>query len=158
MNEYVTVWQSFFALIGVSVASLLYSLGGRSNKVLWRRILSALVLASVAITLSALRHHFLLLQLTIFPLLFVGFSMGYGGDAPWYKVVRRTIYALGVVSSGLVFCLTIGGNAYILLVPHIGVGLWSVWLGTRNPLEAAAEESLICTLLNVCLVFYPFVT
>jgi len=74
------------------------------------------------------------------------------------KIFRRTLYALTVCSSGLLFCLSVGGNTWLLLPLHLGVGAWSIWLGIRNPIHAAAEEGLVCVLLCLGLISYPFVT
>ena len=157
MNEYTTIWQGFFGLIGLSLASLLYAIGGRSQK-LWRRLGGAAMLAAVVNTLLLWRGMWDPWALCVFPLLFIGFSMGYGADTMWMKVTRRTIYAFGVLSAGLLLAFLYGGNAWWILVPHVGVGLWSVWLGVKNPVEAAFEEMWICALLNMGLIAYPFVT
>ena len=83
--------------------------------------------------------------------------MGYsGGDDVAKKILRRSLYALGVMSSGLLCAFILGGGAWILFAVHIGIGLFSVFLGTKNLLPAAVEEPLICVLLNLILVCYPF--
>lgn len=156
MNEYVVVWQSFLALIGLSVASLLYSLGGRSGK--WRRrVLGASVLAGTVNGLCLWRGIWEPWILALFVALFAGFSMGYGADNLGMKFIRRGVYASGVLSSGLIMAMLLGGNAWILFVPHVFVGIWSIWLGVKNPIAAAAEETLVCAVLNLFLVFYPFI-
>jgi hypothetical protein len=156
MNEYTTVWQSFAALIGLSVACLLYSLGGRSKK--WiRRICGACVLSMTVNGLLFWRGMWNPWFLLILPSLVTGFSLGYGADQFWFKVIRRTVYAIGVLASGLIMAVILGGNAWWMFVPHVGVGLWSIWLGVKNPIDAPAEEALVCAALNLCLVFYPFI-
>jgi hypothetical protein len=45
----------------------------------------------------------------------------------------------------------------MVFVPHVGVGMWSIWLGVKNPIEASAEEVFICALLNIGLMMYGFV-
>lgn len=156
MNEYNTVYQFFGAMIGLSVAVLLYMLGGRKDKII-RRLGSATVLAITNNVLTVIRGIWSPWFLLMVPALFAGFSMGYGGDNTWTKVIRRFIYAVGVLACGLIFCFQLGGNAWILFVAHAGVGLWSIWLGVKNPIEAPAEEGLVCALLNVCLIAYPFI-
>jgi len=83
--------------------------------------------------------------------------LGYGATGEWMKIIRRSVYALGVLSAGLVMAIALGGNAWIVFVPHVGVGLWSIWLGTKNPIESAAEEVFICALLNIGLMMYAFI-
>ena len=73
------------------------------------------------------------------------------------KVIRRSIYAVGVCGAGLIYCLTFNGNAWLIFPLHIGVGIWSVWLGVKNPLHAKAEEFFISMLLNIGLIMYPFI-
>ena len=95
--------------------------------------------------------------MTIYPALCIGFSMGYGGDRPWIKFVRRFVYATGVLSAGVIMTLIIGGAAWVVLIPHIGIGVWSVWMGYKNPIESAAEEGAVCAMLNIGLLCYPFI-
>jgi len=98
-------------------------------------------------------------MLTIYPALITGFSMGYGdkGVGGYYKFARRLIYALGVLLSGLIMTIVLGGAAWAVFVPHVGIGLWSIWMGYKNPVEAAAEEGFICLILNAGLILYPFI-
>jgi hypothetical protein len=157
MNEYLTMWQSFIALILASVAALLYSWGGRKGK--WkRRFIGSFVLAFAVNGLLVWRGIWNPWVLGVWPLLAIGFSMRYGANETSLKVIRRSLYALMVMSAGLLLAVVYGGNAWVLFVPHVGIGLWSVWLGVKNPIDAASEETLICAALNLCLVFYPFIT
>lgn len=156
MNEYLTVWQAFLAMIGVSLACLFYSLGGRSDKWL-RRCIGSFILSFTVCGLLFWRGMWTWWALLVFPLLILGFSNGYGADSLWGKVLRRAIYALGVLASGLVFAIYFGGNAWMLFIPHLGIGAWSIFLGVKNPLYAPAEEVMVCAALNLGLVFYPFI-
>ncbi len=160
MNEYTTVWQGFLAMIGLSCACLLYSLGGRSRK--WkRRFVGSFILACTVNGLLFWRGLWFPLALTVYPALACGFSMGYGTNGSvggYLKFTRRFIYAIGVLLAGLILVLHFGGNGWILFVAHAGVGLWSIWLGMKNPIEAAAEEIFICALLCIGLVMYPFIS
>lgn len=74
------------------------------------------------------------------------------------KILRRSLYALGVMSSGLLCAFIIGHGAWIMLFVHIGVGAFSILLGTKNILPASVEEPLICVLLNLGLICYPFIS
>ncbi|RTL04635.1 hypothetical protein EKK58_10010 [Candidatus Dependentiae bacterium] len=156
MSEYVTVYQFFGSMIGLSIATLLYMLGGRKDKII-RRLGSATILAITNNVICLLRGAWSPWFLLMIPALFGGFSMGYGGDNTWTKFFRRLLYAVGVIGCGLIFCLVYGGKAWLLFVPHVGIGLWSIWLGIKNPIEAPAEEGLICSILNLILISYPYV-
>lgn len=157
MSEYTILWTAFGSLIGLSLACLLYALGGRSGK--WkRRFIGSLILASTVSICSFVMGKFSWWLLLTYPCLIFGFSMGYGADTTLWKIIRRSIYALCVISAGLVFCFVFGGNAWWVLPIHIGVGLFSVYLGVRNPIWASSEEIFVCALLNFGLCVYPFIS
>ena len=156
MSEYIILYQATGALLGVVLASFLYSLGGRAGK--WkRRFVASFVLAATVNVLCVLRGVWQPLMLAIWPILIGGFSLGYGADVLWLKVVRRLIYASAVLMAGVLMAFILGGNAWWVLIPHIGVGLFSVFLGVKNILPAALEEIMVCVLLNLFLITYPFV-
>ena len=139
--------------IALVAASTLYWIGGTFNK-LWRRLGSAIILFVTVMGISSYLgsySHYLWIML---PCLIGGFFMGYGGDG---KVLKRTLYALGVCGAGVVYCAVEGGRTWLILPLHIGVGVWSVWLGTKSIVHAKAEEGAICLLLNAGLILYPFV-
>ena len=156
MNEYYIGWVFTGSLLGLVIASTLYWLGGRNDKII-RRLGSALTLALTVNIASLCMGRWNPYLLIIFPLLFGGFSLGYGADLFWQKVIRRTIYALGVTFSGIIFCLTVSPNCFWILIPHIGIGLFSVYMGVKNPIHAVAEEGMICVALNLGLILYPFI-
>lgn len=79
MNEYTIVWTVFGSLIGLAIGSLLYMLGGRSHKII-RRLGGSFVIALTVNTSSAVMGNWDIWLLGIFPLLFLGFSMGYAVD------------------------------------------------------------------------------
>ncbi len=155
MSETMIGYLAFGTLIGLAVGCLFYMLGGREGK--WkRRFVGSLVIAGTSISASILMGKFSWYLLLAYPVLIAGMSLGYGGDTLITKFTRRLLFALGVCSAGLVYAFTFGGNAWLILVPHIGIGLWSIWLGIKNPIEAAAEEIFICAFLCLGLMMYPF--
>lgn len=159
MNEMTTVYQASLAMLALTVACFFYSWGGRSGK--WkRRFIGSFVLAGALNGLSLWRGMWDPWLLTIYPALIAGFSMGYGdkGRGGYIKFLRRLIYAVGVLLSGVICAFVFSGNAWYVLIPHVGVGLWSIWLGYKNPVEAAFEEVWICAILNMGLIAYPFIT
>src|SRR3990167_9148154 len=132
MSEYIILYQATGALLGVILASFLYSLGGRSGK--WkRRFVASFVLAATVNVLCVLRGVWQPLMLAVWPILIGGFSLGYGADVLWLKVVRRLVYALAVLMAGVLMAFILGGNAWWVLMPYIVVGLFSVFLGVKNP-------------------------
>jgi len=156
MSEYDIIWLASGSGIGLVIASTLYSIGGRAKKII-RRLGGALVLALTVNIISGFKGIWTGQLLLILPLLFAGFSMGYGADFVPMKILRRTLYMLGVCASGAIFIWSFGGNAWWVFIPHIGIGAWSIYLGVRNPIDAAAEEFFISMLLNLGLCMYPFI-
>ncbi len=156
MNEYTILYTAAGSMLGLSLATLLYALGGRSGK--WkRRFIASLILAATVNIASLVMGRFSFWLFLVFPALIAGFSMGYGADTLIWKIIRRTTYALSVIASGLIFCFVFGGNAWWVLPVHAGIGLFSVYLGVRNPIYAAAEEVFVCAVLNIGLCMYPFI-
>ena len=156
MSERLIGYMACLGLIGLVISCALYMEGGRKNKII-RRLGGAFVLALTVFLLSLFMGLWNYVFIVIFPLLFAGFSMGYGANIGYIKVIRRSVYALFICLSGLVICIVIGGNSWFILPLHVGVALWSVWLGVKNPMYAAAEEVFVCALLNIGLIMYPFI-
>jgi len=157
MNEYLTLYQAGLSGLGLVAFAFLYSLGGREGTTKgWRRFIATFVLTSTVNLISLWKgvwHPFLLLT---YPILVIGTSMGYGGDTLKTKLFKRTKVAVCIILAGLPFCFTLG--AWWLLLPHFGVGLWSVFYGVKNPIEAPSEEFFIAMLLGLGLIIYPFLS
>ena len=144
------------SIVGLALGCFLYMLGGRSGK--WkRRFVGSLVIATTVNACSYFMGNWSWHLILVYPALCIGFSLGYGADTLPLKILRRSIFALGVVGAGLVFCFTLGGKAWLVFTPHLGVALWTVFIGIKNTIHAAAEETFICLLLNAGLLIYPFV-
>lgn len=144
------------SLVGLAGGCFLYMLGGRKDKYL-RRFIGSLVIAGTSVIMSALMKRFSFWLLLTYPVIAAGMTIGYGANEVFLKILKRSLFAAGVASAGLVYCFVFGGNAWWVLIPHVGVGAWSVYLGVKNPLFASAEECFICALLNLGLLMYPFI-
>lgn len=156
MSEYITLYQVTGAGAALVAASFFYSLGGRSGK--WRRrFIASFILASTVNVICFLRGHWTPWMIFVYPILAGGFCLGYGAKKIGSKILKRLICASAVISAGVLLAFLIGGHAWDVLIPHVGVGLWSVYLGVRNPVEAPAEEFFICLLLNIGLMMCSFV-
>jgi len=79
MNEYTIVYLMFGSLIGLAVGSLFYMLGGRADKWLRRFIGSAIIATTVNVA-SFFMGVWNIWLIGVYPLLILGFSMGYGVD------------------------------------------------------------------------------
>lgn len=157
MSEYVLLYQITGAGLALVFASFLYSLGGREGK--WkRRFVASFVLSTTVCVCCLLRGIFSWWMLFTYPLLIGGFSLGYGGtDIPWQKVLKRLVYALACCMAGVLMAFLIRGNAFWVLPFHLGIGMFSIYLGVKNPLQAAGEEFIICMILNLPLITYAFI-
>ncbi len=155
MDEYITVYQVGIAGVGMVISGFLYSLGGRAGK--WfRRFIASFVIAATLNGLCAWRGIWSPWLLVVWPMLIGGFSLGYGAEQLGPKIIKRSIVVFACCSA-CVLCSVILGN-YWLLIPAIGVAAFSVFLGVKNPIEAAAEEFFVCLLLTMALFMYPFLS
>jgi len=156
MTERLIGYSAVISLLFLVVGCALYMEGGRSNK--WiRRFIGSLVIATGVNVAALMMGKWVWSLPLVYGPLAAGFCMGYGGDTLLRKWIRRSLFCLGVCSAGLVFCFTYGSNAWMVLPLHLGVGAWSIYLGIRNPIQAAAEETFVCALLNLGLMMYPFI-
>ena len=146
------------ALIGTIILAFgcyLYMLGGREGK--WkRRFVGSLIISSAVWIETLLLGYFNLWFLLVYPILATCFCLGYGGDSLPVKLFRRSLVVLYTLSIGVLFCLTIGGSAWVILPIQVVIGACSIWLGVKNPTPAAPEEFFVCLLLTECLLMYPF--
>jgi len=154
--EYNTVWQFFGGLIAVSISGLLYMLGGRKHKAI-RRYGASFLLALAVNAIAILREVWHPGLIGIWPLLIIGYSMGYGADEFWKKVLRRSIYCATVLLSGGLCAFLYGGNAVGVFVAHSVVAFTSIFWGIKNPVYAPAEEGIIFLLTSGLLIAYPFI-
>jgi len=158
MSEMTELIQVSIGGVGLLIASILYSFGGRAGtSKLWRRLGSALVLGATVNALFAVRGLWEWAFLSIPLMLFGGYSLGYGADYVLQKIAKRAIYAAAIIFSGVVICFIIGGKAWWVLIPHTGVGAFSIYLGVKNPISATTEEFFVCLLLGAGLIMYPFI-
>lgn len=150
-----------FAGLLAFVSNVLYMLGGTDGFSKWvRRVLGAFTLATGANLVALFNYCWTWQYLLFFPALFIGFSMGYGGEDVLTKIIRRSIYAIGILLSCIIGLwatgFTFGG--YVLTVLAVITGLTSVALGVLNPFKSArAEEFLVCQVLTMYIPFWPYV-
>lgn len=157
MNETVVTYQASLGLLGIALGCLFYSLGGRQGK--WkRRFIATLIISGTVNGLCLWRGLWSPYHLIMYPLLIGATSLGYGADDFGAKVLRRSLYALAFLMSGLLMAITLGGGAWFVFALHFGVAVWSIFLGIKNPVYAAAEEVFVCLFLTAPLVIYPFIT
>lgn len=155
MSEYAIGYAAAGSIAGLAATCLFYMLGGRSGK--WRRrYVASLIQAVNSNVCAAVMGVWSPWLLAIYPLAIAQTSLGYGADSGGGKVLRRALCALASLTIGVLFSWLYGGLAWLVFVANVGVAAWSVWLGVKNPLYAAAEEVFVCALLFLMTCAYPF--
>lgn len=145
----------FIGLIILSIACWFYMWGGRSGK--WKRRFIGSFICSLAIILEyILLNKFKYLLLLIYPLTIATFVLGYGADLVLSKIKRRFIVVSVSVISSIGICLLYGGNTWFVLPLETWVALSTIYLGVKNPVQAAAEEYFVCLFLWAPKLIYPF--
>lgn len=156
MNEQVIIWQFASAMVTLCAGSVLYSMGGYKGK--WkRRFLGSFILSAGFNGICAWRGVWCPWLLLVFPSLIGTFVLPYGADSTFPKIIKRLCVVLAAVACGLLYFFTHGQAGWKVLVPHAGIGIWSIWMGVVNPIQARAEEGFICVLLMLGLFMYPFI-
>jgi len=142
--------------MGLAIMALLYMLGGREGK--WkRRFVGAFVQAvnsNVCFAIMQLWNWWLLLT---WPIVSIGLHFGYGGSTTGAKLIRRTIYCAANLAVAGLFIWQYGPKMLWVFIPNVGVAAWSIYMGVKNPIYAAAEEVFVCALLYLMTNAYPFV-
>jgi hypothetical protein len=158
MKEILLTHLTALSGLGLVISAWLWSYGGRDGTPLGiRRYGSTLILAITLTATLLLRNLWNWYFLLLYPSLIVGTIFGYGGEKLIEKIIRRSVFALSCLLPGLLFCLILQGNSWSILPLHVGVGLWSIYIGIRNPIIASSEEFFVCNLLYLGLIMYPFV-
>lgn len=138
------------------VGCWLYMLGGRSMK--WRRRFIGSLICATAIWVGLLlMGRFKWQALGIYPLLMIGFSLGYGAEVVFEKIIKRGLIVACLCLSGVLMAYVLGGKAWQILPLQAFIGLGSIYLGVKNPVQAAGEEFFVCLLLTECLIMYPLI-
>ena len=143
------------------ISNVLYMWGGTVGFGLWwRRFAGSAVLASaasiVAIALGVWTWQYLL----FYPFLILGFSLGYGGDDITMKIMKRLLFAFGVLLSCVVGLFITGFSVagYVVAWLAFLTGLTSVVLGVWNPFKSATlEQFIISQILTLYIPFWAYV-
>jgi len=155
MNESLIIFQFAVATFCLFVGSVLYSMGGYRGK--WkRRFLGSLILAGGFNAICAWRGVWAPWQILAWGITIGAFCLPYGAKSLVPKILKRSAVVAAMCLTGVLFAIQHGGNAWWVLIPHAGMGAWSVYLGVKNPIQARAEEGFVCILLSLGLFMYPF--
>lgn len=145
-------------------ASILYMWGG--TEMSWggqkwlRRFLGSFILALAASVVAIVLAKWDWRYLLLYPCLWGGFSLGYGGKTTFVKVLKRTAFAFGTLTACVVgaWILQWSVSALVVLGLCFVTGLTSVVLGVVNPFNnAPLEQYLICQVLTLYVPFWAFI-
>lgn len=130
------------------LAATLYTIGGRDNtpKAIRRFGSPICVLGGIISILSITSR--LTLENAAYAILAsialcIGYCMGYGGDKIWTKIKKRLAIALVYIVAFLFVSKIFPYNQpkfIATLIMHSAMCLSTVYLGVKNPLNAASEE------------------
>jgi len=154
VQEITFMWVGVLRILNLLVASILYSLGGRSgiSKGVRRFGASAVIVGGVCL-FSFLNGSFHWWYLSVYPLLVGAYSLGYGGQTFLEKFKRRSISALAITCAPLPIVITTG--KWEAWVTQVIIGWVSmVILGIKSRIRAAEEELIICMLTSFMVLFY----
>lgn len=154
MNE---TWLGTIPAIGmilIVIGAWLYMLGGRRGK--WkRRFIGSFVVSSAIWFVSLLIGNFSWWTIAVYPLCIGSFVLGYGSDTLNGKIVKRGTVVLASLMSGLLLAFVY--NAWAVLPIEIVIASVSIYLGVKNPIQAAPEEFFVCMCLWMPKLIYLFV-
>ena len=143
------------------VANFLYAVGGTEGfGKYWRRFIGATILGLSPSLGAVLTGVFDWRYLSVIPCLIVGFSLPYGSETTISKIIKRTVFALGVCSACFVGLWITGFSVsgWIVFGLSVTTALTSVALGVLNPFNnAPLVQFLICQVLTLYVPFWPFV-
>jgi len=147
------------------ISNVLYMWGGTEmswgGKKWLRRFLGSFVLALAASGIALYLGVWSWKYLLMYPAMAIGMSLGYGADTTGAKIIRRSIFAAGVLMACVAGAWAVGFSASALIVLGVSfvVGMTSVALGVWNPFKnAPLEQFLISQLLCMFVPFWGFVS
>ena len=122
-----------------------------------RRFIGSLICATAVWVGLLLVGRFKWPVLGLYPLLMIAFSLGYGAEVLLDKIVKRGLVVACLCLSGVLMAYVLGGRSWQILPLQVFIGLGSIYLGVKNPIQAAGEEFFVCLLLTECLIMYPLI-
>jgi hypothetical protein len=142
-----------FGMLLLTLGCWLYMLGGRSGK--WkRRFIGSFVVSSAVWLESYLVGNFSWWLVAIYPLCIGSFVLGYGSDKLGEKLLKRAGVVTASLMSGILMAIVF--NAWAVFPIELVIASASIYLGVRNPVQAAPEEFFVATCLWMPKLIYPF--
>lgn len=155
------IWLIAVGGFSTCFASVMYMMGGTTPWKKWiRRYLGTFLLSLCLNLIAFINSNWHWQYLLTYPFLVLGFSLSYGDDIVWKKILKRSVFVLGCLLSSLVCLWAIGFSffGWIVFGLQFIIGLGSIILGVINPYNnAPLEQYLISQLLTLFFVFWPFI-
>jgi ABC-type proline/glycine betaine transport system permease subunit len=139
------------------VSNVFYMWGGTDGfSKIWRRFVGASLMAFTANFVGLFEVNWHWQYLTFFPFLIVGFSLGYGAKTAAEKILKRTLYCVGIVLCCVfgMWASSFSMASITVMILSILVALTSVALGVLNPFKSARLEEFLVS--QVMTMFIPF--
>jgi len=154
MNEYHIGYIAVGSLIGLSITALLYMIGGRNNKGIRRFGASAALTATICAS-AYFMGCFSWFMILLYPLFIAQFVQGYSDNSGfgWFK---RIMISSTSIAAGIALCFILKGGWWILAI-HSPISIMTAYFALKNPIHAAAEETFVCVINNLAILFYVFI-
>jgi len=144
---------SFVGSLFIALGSYFYMLGGRNGK--WkRRFIGSFIVCSAIWLVSVLLGNFSWWLTALYPLCIGSFVLGYGSDTTGGKILKRSIVVSASLVSGLLLAFIF--NKWSVVPIEVVIASVTVYLGVRNPIQAAPEEFFVCMCLWLPKLMYLF--
>lgn len=141
MNEWTLQLLAALRILWVTIFAYLYGVGGINNKAT-RRYLGTLWLTLGFITFSLIDGSFSWFYLLCYPLLVGATSLGYGAETTAGKIFKRSYCGLAYAFAALPIAF-VTGNWVVYALHTMMCLVFSIVLGTVNPVHARKEETLM---------------
>jgi hypothetical protein len=155
MSEYYLGTLPVLGFLTMTLGCYMYMRGGRSDK--WqRRFVGSFILSSGLWGTFALLGTFSYWYLFVYLLTIATFSKGYGRTN---RVLKRfTVVGISLLASLVILGVnSFPSDLWGLFAFEFAIASVTVWLGVKNPMDAAPEEFFVCAFLWLPKLMYPFV-
>ena len=156
------IWLIALGGFGSLISNICYMAGGTEGfGKWWRRFLGSFILSLSASLIALYLNSWSWKYLLMYPALAVGMSLGYGGDKQLTKILKRSLFAFGVLTACFIGAWICGFSVSSLIVLGLAIitGLTSVVLGVFNPFKnAPLEQFIISQVLTLYVPWWAFIS
>ena len=150
MDELTLQWIQISKFLPLAVCAGLYGFGGMINKALRRYVAPAVLVGSLCLY-AAIANKFSWWILLCYPLYLGAFSLGYGADKFWQKILKRA-YCGAAISCASLPCALAVGSLNLWVFHFVVMTGTMIYLGAFNPTPSARNEE---TAIGAMACFMP---